>query len=65
MLSIKEIYVDGFGEYPIGRESDEEEAIRNGTDELIFFYVPDDVFEQDDNVISKYVKENCIYFEEE
>ena len=63
-MDIKEIYIDGFGEYPIGKESDEENAIRDGTDELIFFYVPDEIFKQDDNAIGKYVKENCDYFDE-
>ena len=59
MTESKLIYVDSLGLKPIGRESDQKEYVKNGLDEQIFFYVPDDVYKKNDREIEKYVKENC------
>lgn len=58
-MDIKKIYIEEFGDVLIGKESDERQAIENGTDEDIFFYVPDSIFEQDNAIVALCVME-CI-----
>ena len=56
----KLIYVDeDIGEQRIGKENEETNAIKSGIDDLIFFYVPDVIFNETDDVIAKYVTECC------
>lgn len=57
-METKLIYVRSFGYRPIAKESDEDNAIKNGSDELVFFYVPDDVFVKSDEEIENYVNNN-------
>lgn len=58
-VKLIEIFVDDrYENVPIAREIDEEAALKSGEDEYIYGYVPDDVFEMDDNKIAKYVEEN-------
>lgn len=59
MIPTREIYVKSFGVRIISSEQYEEEAIRTGYDNRIFFYVPDDVFEdEDDYEVSEYIHNN-------
>ena len=57
-MEIKNILVKGFGIRHIAKESDEEEAIRNEIDDRVFFYVPDEIFNQDNSAIEQYVNAN-------
>ena len=57
-IKIKSVYITDFGARIIGRESDEKTAIKTGVDKQIFFYVPDTIFEQSDDMIAKCVLEN-------
>ena len=56
-----EINVDGGIEVvPIARESDAESAIKSGEDDYIYGYVPDYVFEWDDEEIARYVEYHLV-----
>ena len=58
MIDTREVYVRSYGLQLISSEKFEELAIATGIDNMIFFYVPDDVFQYDDYELAEYVSEN-------
>lgn len=55
-IETKEIEIDGYGIETIGKDSEQDKAIISREDEKVFFYVPDDVFEDSDDNIKGYVE---------
>lgn len=63
MINVKEILIvvdDEEEVVPIAKVSDEELALSTGADDFIYGYVPDDVFDEEDEVIAKYVEKYLV-----
>ncbi len=62
-MECKEILINVEGELKwelIAREANEDEYIESGEDEQIYGYVPDEVFDDADDVIARFVEENLV-----